>query len=95
MPFARNGQTIGMSLMRIRVISRDGGPASLVQLFIRSILLVLFPSVSALVGWFVMMFSRYRQRTGDHMAKTLVVRAEVVMEPTANEYAGAGQAGTR
>ena len=95
LPYTRNGQTIGMSLMRIRVISRDGGPASLVQLFIRSILLVLFPVWSAIVGWFVMMASRYRQRTGDHMAKTLVVRAEIAMEPTPSEYAGAGQAGTR
>jgi uncharacterized RDD family membrane protein YckC len=95
LPYTRNGQTIGMTLMRIRVISRDGGPASLVQLFIRSILLVLFPVWSAIVGWFVMMFSRYRQRTGDHMAKTLVVRAEIAMEPAPNEYAGAGQAGTR
>jgi uncharacterized RDD family membrane protein YckC len=95
MPYTRNGQTIGMSLMRIRVISRDGGPASLVQLFIRSILLVLFPVWSAIVGWFVMMFSRYRQRTGDHMAKTLVVRAEIEMEPAPSQYAGAGQAGTR
>jgi uncharacterized RDD family membrane protein YckC len=94
-PFARNGQTIGMTLMKIRVISASGGPASLVQLFIRSILLVLFPVWGALVGWIVMMFSRYRQRTGDHMAKTMVVRADVAPERAPTEFAGAGQAGTR
>jgi uncharacterized RDD family membrane protein YckC len=94
-PFARNGQTIGMSLMKIRVISASGGPASLVQLFVRSILLVLFSVWGALVGWIVMMFSRYRQRTGDHMAKTMVVRADVAPERASAEYAGAGQAGTR
>jgi uncharacterized RDD family membrane protein YckC len=94
-PFARGGQTIGMSMMRIRVISADGGPASLVQLFVRSILLVLFPVWSALIGWIVMMCSRYRQRTGDHMAKTMVVNAEVGAGAGRQEFAGAGQAGAR
>jgi uncharacterized RDD family membrane protein YckC len=95
LPFVRNGQTIGMSLMGIRVISSDGGAASLVQLFIRSILLVLFPLWSALIGWIVMMFSRYRQRTGDHMAKTMVVNARVGAGAGRQEFAGAGQAGSR
>jgi uncharacterized RDD family membrane protein YckC len=94
-PFARNGQTIGMSLMGIRVISASGGPASLVQLFVRSILLVLFPVWSALIGWIVMLCSRYRQRTGDHMAKTMVVRANIAAETASTQYAGAGQGGTR
>ena len=94
-PFARNGQTIGMSMLGIRVISSDGGPASLAQLFIRSILLVLFPVWSALVGWIVMMGSRYRQRTGDHMAKTMVVNATMGATAGQQEFAGAGQAGTR
>jgi uncharacterized RDD family membrane protein YckC len=94
-PYARNGQTIGMSLLGVRVISRDGGPASLVQLFIRSILLVLFTPLSLLVGIITMMASRYRQRVGDHLAKTMVVRASVEPRPVPQEYAGAGQAGTR
>jgi uncharacterized RDD family membrane protein YckC len=96
-PYARNGQTIGMTLLGVRVISADGGPASLVQLFARSILLVLFPVVSPIVGLIVMLCSRYRQRTGDHMARTLVVKATVAPMPSGREYAGAGagQAGTR
>ncbi|HEY2287555.1 MAG TPA: RDD family protein [Streptosporangiaceae bacterium] len=94
-PFARNGQTIGMSLLGIRVISRDGGPASLAQLFIRSILLVLFSPLSLLVGIITMMCSRYRQRVGDHIAKTMVVSARVTPSPAQAEFAGAGQAGTR
>jgi uncharacterized RDD family membrane protein YckC len=94
-PFARNGQTIGMSLLGVRVISRDGGPASLMQLFIRSILLVLFTPMSLLVGIITMMFSRYRQRVGDHLAKTMVVRAGVEPRPAQQEFAGAGQGGTR
>ena len=93
-PYKRNGQTIGMQLMGIRV-SSNGGPASFVQLAIRSILLVLFSPLSLLVGIIVMMFSRYRQRVGDHIAKTIVVRARVEPMPARREYAGAGQAGFR
>jgi uncharacterized RDD family membrane protein YckC len=51
--------------------------AGLVQLAVRSVLLVLFSPLSVLVGWIVMMFSHYRQRTGDHMARTVVVRRRV------------------
>jgi uncharacterized RDD family membrane protein YckC len=94
-PYARSGQTIGMSLLGVRVISRDGGPASLMQLFVRSILLVLFSPLSLLVGIITMMCSRYRQRVGDHLAKTMVVRASVEPRPAQQEFAGAGQAGTR
>jgi uncharacterized RDD family membrane protein YckC len=94
-PHVRNGQTIGMSLMGIRVISVSGRPASLAQLFIRSILLVLFTPLSLLVGIITMIGSRYRQRVGDHIARTMVVRASVEPVPAPREFAGAGQAGTR
>jgi uncharacterized RDD family membrane protein YckC len=94
-PYVRNGQTIGMTLLGLRVISKDGGPASLIQLFVRSILLVLFPMVGAIVGFVVMLCSRYRQRTGDHMARTLVVRAAITPSPARREFAGAGQSGTQ
>lgn len=94
-PYVRNGQTLGMQLMGVRVISTNGGPASLMQLFVRSILLVLFTPLSLLVGIITMMCSRYRQRVGDHMAKTMVVRASVEPIPAQREYAGAGQAGSR
>jgi uncharacterized RDD family membrane protein YckC len=94
-PYVRNGQTIGMTLLGVRVISADGGPASLVQLFVRSILLVLFTPLSLLVGLIVMLSSRYRQRTGDHMARTLVVKATMAPMAPRREYAGAGQSGTR
>jgi uncharacterized RDD family membrane protein YckC len=92
-PFRRDGQTLGMSVLGIRVISANGGPASFVQLAVRSILLILFGLVSVIVGFIVMMCSRYRQRTGDHMAHTMVVRARVEPMPAQQMYAGAGQAG--
>jgi len=92
-PARRNGQTLGMSVMGIRVININGGPASFVQLAVRSILLVLFSPLSLLVGIIVMMCSRYRQRTGDHMARTMVVRAQVQPMPAQQEYVGAQRAG--
>jgi uncharacterized RDD family membrane protein YckC len=92
-PLRRDGQTLGMSVLGIRIISANGGPASFVQLAVRSILLVLFGLVSVIVGFIVMMCSRYRQRTGDHMAHTMVVRARVEPMPAQQMYAGAGQSG--
>ncbi len=92
-PLRRDGQTLGMSVLGIRIISASGGPARFWQLAVRSILLILFPFFSVIVGFIVMMCSRYRQRTGDHMAHTMVVRAGVQPMPAQQQYAGAGQAG--
>ena len=50
-PYTRRGQTLGMQLMRHPRHQPDGGPASLMQLFLRSILLVLFLGWSAIVGF--------------------------------------------
>jgi uncharacterized RDD family membrane protein YckC len=94
-PYRQNGQTPGMMVMGIRIISADGGRASYLQLAVRSVLLVLFGALALIVGFIVMMLSRYRQRTGDHMAHTLVVRAQVQPAPAQQMYAGAGQGGYR
>jgi hypothetical protein len=56
---------------------------------------VLFGALALIVGIIVMLSSRYRQRTGDHMAKTMVVKARVQPEPAPRTYAGAGQADYR
>jgi uncharacterized RDD family membrane protein YckC len=92
-PYVRNGQTFGMTLLDVRVISKDGGPASLLQMFVRSLLIWL--PLGPVVGFVVMLCSRYRQRTGDHMARTLVVRAAMVPGPARREFADAGQSGNR
>jgi uncharacterized RDD family membrane protein YckC len=95
-PYVRNGQTFGMTLLGIRVISKDGSAASLGQLFVRS--LPLIPAVvflSLLIGIITMMCSRYRQRVFDHIARTLVVSTRVMSAPARPEFAGAGQAGSR
>ncbi len=74
-PRSHGGQTFGMQLLGLRVISKDGTPASRAQLFIRGILLIVDTLFFGLVGFITMVASRYRQRVGDHVAGTLVVRA--------------------
>jgi uncharacterized RDD family membrane protein YckC len=77
-PRSSNGQTLAMKWFGLRVVSKNGGPATTVQYFIRWIGLIFdaFPWVwplTGLLGLIVMVCSRYRQRLGDHMARTLVI----------------------
>lgn len=94
-PYRANGQSFGMQMLSLRVISKDGGRASMMQLLIRAILLIVDTFFWGLVGLITMVCSRYRQRVGDHAAKTLVVRAEVQPQQAERQYAGAGHAGYR
>jgi uncharacterized RDD family membrane protein YckC len=74
-PYGHDGQTFGMQLLGLRVISKHGGPASTTQLFVRGILLIIDMLVFGLVGLITMSASRYHQRVGDHAARTLVISA--------------------
>jgi uncharacterized RDD family membrane protein YckC len=94
-PYQKNGQSLGMQLLGLRIISLSGGRASMMQLFIRGVLLIVDTLFWGLVGLITMLFSRYRQRVGDHAAKTLVVRARMQPMPAPREYADAGRAGFR
>jgi uncharacterized RDD family membrane protein YckC len=77
-PHSHNGQTFGMKLLGLRVISKDGGPANMTQLFIRWICLI-FDAIpygwpfGGIVGFIVIICSRHRQRIGDHLGRTLVI----------------------
>jgi uncharacterized RDD family membrane protein YckC len=89
-PTQSNGQTFAMKWMGLRVISKlDGGPASMTQMFVRWIGLI-FDSwlLTPLVGYITILCSRYRQRIGDHMAKTLVVSTGYAHYMTGPPYAG-------
>jgi uncharacterized RDD family membrane protein YckC len=74
-PHGHSGQTIGMQLLGLRVISKYGGPASMTQLFVRAVLLIIDTLFFGLVGLITMMASRFHQRVGDHVARTLVIAA--------------------
>lgn len=74
-PYADSGQTFGMKLLRLRVLGKDGSRATVAQLFIRGILLIVDTLIFGLVGYITILCSKYRQRVGDHAAKTVVVTA--------------------
>ncbi len=97
-PHSHHGQTFGMQLLGLRVISKDGGPANMTQLFIRWICLI-FDAIpytwpfTGLVGFIVILCSRHRQRIGDHLARTLVISTGT-LQPRQRDYAEASAPGT-
>jgi uncharacterized RDD family membrane protein YckC len=97
-PRSSNGQTFAMKWFGLRVVSKNGGPATTVQYFIRWIGLIFdaFPWVwplTGLLGLIVMVCSRYRQRVGDHLARTLVI-SEGLTSAQASQYAVNGGSGS-
>lgn len=75
-PHRRDGQTFGMQATGLRIVSERGGPPSLGQLVVRTLVLVLDGLVGGLVGLLVMSVSDRHQRLGDLAARTLVGRVE-------------------
>lgn len=97
-PHSRGGQTFAMKWLGLRVISKNGGPANMAQYFIRWICLLIDSApwvwpVTGLVGLIVMLCSRYRQRIGDHVARTLVVDARLGGMTRETQFEGAGESG--
>jgi uncharacterized RDD family membrane protein YckC len=74
-PHGHRGQTFGMRLFGIHVISKDGSKATMMQLFLRGIFLIIDTLIFGLVGFITILCSKYRQRIGDHVAKTVVTPA--------------------
>jgi uncharacterized RDD family membrane protein YckC len=93
-PHKQDGQTLGMKLVGLRVISKGGGRAHMGQLFIRWICLI-FDAIpytwpfTGLVGFIVILCSRDRQRIGDHLARTLVISTDSARRGRGAQYAGA------
>ena len=100
-PSGHSGQTFGMQLLGLRIISKDGGLAgNMAQYFIRAILLIIDTIFFGLVGLITMLASRFHQRVGDHLARTLVIAADHGRRPQMadDSTGGAGMAdssGTR
>jgi uncharacterized RDD family membrane protein YckC len=97
-PHSHNGQTFAMKWLGLRVIGKHGGPANMAQMFIRWICLLIdsapwFWPATGLVGLIVMLCSRYRQRIGDHAARTLVVDARMRGMTQDRQFQGAGESG--
>jgi uncharacterized RDD family membrane protein YckC len=96
-PHSHNGQTFAMKWLSLRVISKDGGPANMTQLFVRWICLI-FDAIpytwpfTGLVGFIVILCSRHRQRIGDHLGRTLVISTGS-FAGRGEQYAHSGQTG--
>jgi uncharacterized RDD family membrane protein YckC len=71
-PYSHDGQTIGMGIMSIQVVSVDGSAASRGQLLVRALLFFVDIGMTPLIGLISMLASARNQRIGDHVAKTIV-----------------------
>lgn len=82
----RWGGTLGMRIMGLRVVARDGGVPSRRAQLLRWLLWVADGMFFGLVGIVLMLRSRYHQRLGDMVADTYVVRADAVPARSAGSH---------
>jgi len=71
-----SGLTLGKAIAGVRIINDNGAPCGLGPSLIRNILRIIDGLFLYLVGYFIAIFSRLRQRLGDHLAHTFVVEKE-------------------
>jgi uncharacterized RDD family membrane protein YckC len=69
------GQTIGKMVTKIKVVREDGGDIDISTAFIRNILRIVDGLFVYLVGAILIWRSSKKQRLGDMIAKTVVVKA--------------------
>ena len=69
------GQTIGKMITKIKVVNEDGGKIYMKQALIRNVLRFLDAIAFYLVGAILIWRSDKKQRLGDSVAKTIVVKA--------------------
>ena len=69
------GQTIGKMITKIKVVREDGSPIDMNQAFTRNILRIIDGIVVYLIGAILIWRSDKKQRLGDRVAKTVVVKA--------------------
>ncbi|MYW02303.1 RDD family protein [Streptomyces sp. SID3343] len=73
-PAGHDGRTWGMQVLGIRVVDLSGGRASRRQLGVRWLLLFVDALALGAIGLIAILTSERRQRLGDRLAGTLVVR---------------------
>ncbi|SFW85256.1 RDD family protein [Amycolatopsis australiensis] len=73
-PYRHGGQTPAMRWLRLRVRTVEGGHPSLGAFVVRDLLMVVDGFAWGLTGVVVMLVTRRRQRFGDVVARTVVVR---------------------
>ncbi|WIX98997.1 RDD family protein [Amycolatopsis mongoliensis] len=73
-PYRHGGQTPAMRWLRLRVQTLEGGHPSLGAFVVRDLLMLVDGFAWGLAGIVVMLVTRRRQRFGDVVARTVVVR---------------------
>jgi uncharacterized RDD family membrane protein YckC len=81
LPRRWSGRTPAMRWLGLRVVGLDGRDASLGQLGARWLMLLVDAMLFGLVGLVAMLATPHRQRLGDVLAGTVVVRAPGWMAP--------------
>ena len=69
------GQTIGKMITRIKVVGEDGMPIDMNQAAVRNLLRIIDGLFAYLIGAILIWRSDKKQRLGDSIAKTVVVKA--------------------
>ena len=70
------GQTIGKMITKIKVVREDGKPIDMNQAFTRNILRIIDGIIGYLIGAILIWRSNTKQRLGDFLAKSIVVKAQ-------------------
>ncbi|MEU0797449.1 RDD family protein [Amycolatopsis sp. NPDC005961] len=73
-PYRHGGQTPAMRWLRLRVVTLDGAHPPLSVFVVRQLLMLVDGFAWGLIGIVVMLVTRRRQRFGDVVARTVVVR---------------------
>ncbi len=78
-PYHNNGQSLGQSIVKIKIVNQDFGKAGFVQIFVRNI----FGNIASIlatglmgIGLYLMIVDEKKRGINDRLAKTLVVHDE-------------------
>lgn len=69
------GQTVGKMVTKIKVVREDGGQIDMNQALTRNILRIIDGLFAYLIGAILIWRSDKKQRLGDNIAKTIVIKA--------------------
>jgi len=69
------GQTLGKKLVGITVVKDGGRPATYADALVRTLLRIIDGQIAYLIGFILVLATENKQRIGDMLANTLVVKA--------------------
>ena len=68
------GQTVGKKVLQIRVVTENGKRIKFREAFLRNILRILDNQFAGIIGLILIVVTKKKQRIGDMIAKTVVVK---------------------